>query len=289
MQRIIGTAAVILALTAVAGRADEAADKAAARKKTAEEAWALVGAGDFSTLETDHLLIYAPKDWEKRLKDVGALLEKHLTQAKGALGYDDKTDPLPAKVLVFIFAERDHFAAFVRRVEKRRLEADDSAAFAAEDDVLNVVVGPPRSKSDLGQEGQAGEGLASLLLARKAGLKTLLPGWLSEGFGRATYYHAAGGPRAGADRRDAGSWASKGSAKDIWNGAIDADKASALQGSLADYFAYGPGAGKFAGLLKGFAPEENVEKKTTEQALDSVDLKWERVDKGWKTWAISAK
>jgi hypothetical protein len=289
MRRTIGAAAVILALTAAVILADEAADKAAARKQAAEAAWATVGAGDFSTLETDHFLVYAPKDWEKRLKDLGAQLEKHLTQAQGALGYDDKKDALPAKVLVFLFADRDQFAAFIRRVEKKRLESDDSGAFAAEDDALHVVVGPPRIKSDLGQEGQAGEQLASLLLARKAGLKTLLPGWVSEGFGRATYYHAVGGPKTAADRREAGAWASKGSAKDIWNGAIDADKAAALQGSLADYFAYGPGAGKFAALLKGFAPEENIEKKTTEQALDAADLKPDRVEKSWKTWAISAK
>jgi hypothetical protein len=293
MRRYWGAAAAVLALSAAMCRADDPAekpaDKTAERKKTAEAAWAVVEAGDFSTLETDHLLIYAPKDWDKRLKALGPQLEKVLTQAKTALGYDDKTDPLPGKALVFLFAEREQFGAFIRRVQKRRLEADLSADYAAEDDALHVVAGPKRIMSDLGQEGQAAEQLASMLLARKAGLKTLLPGWLSEGFGRATFYHAVGGPSTGADRRVAGGWAAKGAAKDIWNGTIDAEKAAALQGSLADYFAYGPGASKFTALLKGFAPEENVEKKTTEQALEAADLKWDRVDKAWKSWAISAK
>src|ERR1700740_1033056 len=110
MRRIFGAEAV-LGLAAGLLRADDAADKTAARKKAAEEAWAAVGAGGFSTLETGHLLIFGPKDGNKRLKDVGAMLEKHYAQAKGALGYDDKTDPFPAKALVFLFDERDQFGA----------------------------------------------------------------------------------------------------------------------------------------------------------------------------------
>jgi len=281
----IGLAAVVLGLTAAGVRADEAADKAAERKMAAEAAWAAVGAGDFATLETDHVLIYVPKEWEKRLKDMGALLEKQYATAKTALGSDDKADPLPAKVTVFVLPDRDQFAAFVRRVEKRRLESDDSAIFDAADDALRVGVGPARSKGDLDPDGQAAEQLAALLLARKAGLKTALPGWLSDGFGRATFYHSVGGPRTAADRRAASTWAAKGSAKDIWNGSIDAEKAAALQGSLADYFAYGPGAGKFPELLKGFAPEENVLKKTTGQALEAAGWTADRVEKSWKAWA----
>ena len=289
MRRSIGVMVAVLALTAAGGRADEAVDKTAARKQAAEAAWAVVGAGDFRLEETDHVLIYTPKDWDKRPKDMGALLEKQYAAAKGALGYDDKTDPLPAKAVVFVFPERENFAAFVRRVEKRRLESDDSATFNAEDDALRVAVGPPRSKADLDPDGQAAAQLAALLLARKAGLRTVLPGWLPDGFGRATFYHAVGGPRAAADRRTASAWAARGSAKDVWNGAIDADKAAALQGSLADYFAYGPGAGKFSELLKGFQPEENVEKKTTEQALEAAGLTADRVEKSWRAWAVQAK
>ncbi len=116
MQRIIGAAAILI-LAAGMLRADDAANKTAARKKAAEAAWAEAGAGDFSHLETTHLLIYAPKDWEKRLKDLGKSLEKHFDQAVGALGFDEKAGPLPVKATVFVFADRVHFGAFVRRVE----------------------------------------------------------------------------------------------------------------------------------------------------------------------------
>lgn len=52
-------------VTIVPSRADEAEDKAkaqlAAQKKTAEANWALLEAGDFAHVETDHFLLYAPK------------------------------------------------------------------------------------------------------------------------------------------------------------------------------------------------------------------------------------
>jgi hypothetical protein len=287
MRRIIGAA--ILILTANIVQADDAAEKTAARKKTAEAAWAAAGAGEFSHLETAHLLIYAPKDWEKRLKDLGTLLEKHYDKAKGALEWDEKKDALPAKATVFIFADRDHFGAFVRRIEKRRLESDDTASYDASDDALHVAVGPPRSKTDVNQERQSGEQLAELLLARKAGIRTILPGWLVDGFGRATYYHAAAGGKTAADKQKAASWAAKVYAKDVWTGAVDAEKAPVLQASMADYLAYGPGASKFSGLLKGFAPEENMEKKTTEQALDSAGFTPEQLERAWRSWAHSGK
>jgi len=290
MRGIIGAAAILI-VTAGLVQADDAADKTAARKKTAETAWAAAEAGDFSHLETTHLLIYAPKDWEKRLKDLGTLLEKHYDKAVAALSSDGKKETLPVKATVFIFADRDHFGAFVRRVEKRRLESDDTASYDATDEALHVAlaVGPSQSKTDVNTEGQAGEQLAELLLARKAGVKTILPGWLVDGFGRATYYHAVGGPKTAADRQKAASWAAKGYAKDIWTGAVDVDKAPALQGSLADYLAYGRGASKFSAILSGFAPEENMEKKTTEQALEAAEIKPEQLEKAWKTWTRSAK
>ncbi len=152
-----------------------------------------------------------------------------------------------------------------------------------------MAVGAPRSKTDLPAEGQAGEQLAELLLARKAGTKTILPGWLVDGFGRATYYHAVGGPKTTAERQKASTSASKTYAKDVWTGAVDAEKAPALQASIADFLAYGPGASKFSALLKGFAPEENMEKKTTEQALDGSGYTPEQLERAWRTWARSAK
>jgi hypothetical protein len=280
---LLTTAGLVLA--AGLARADDAADKLAERKKQAEADWETVGAGAFSHVETDHLLIYAPKEWEKKLKDVGATLEKHFDTAKAALAFDAKTDPAPTKVLVFLFTEREHFGSFVRKVEKQRLEPAEAACFSAEDETLRVAAGPPRPKQDLDQEGQAGEQLASLLLSRKAGLKTPLPSWLTQGFGRATYHRAVGGPKTAADRGKAVEFAKGKGAREIWTGSVDLERAPALQGSLADYLAYGPGAAKFPAFVKGFQPEENVERKTTEQAFEAAGLMADKVDKGWRGWA----
>jgi hypothetical protein len=287
MRRIVGAAALLI-LTAGLVQGDDAADKTAARKKAAEAAWTAAEAGEFSHLETTHLLIYAPKDWQNRLKDLGTLLEKYYEKATAALSSPGKKETLPAKATVFIFADREHFGAFVRRVEKRRLEPDDTASYDATDEALHVAVGPSQSKTDLNTEGQAGEQLAELLLARKAGIKTILPGWLVDGFGRATSYHAVGGPKTAADRQRASSWAARGYVKDIWTGAVDGEKLPALQGSLADYLAYGRGASKFSALLTGFAPEDNMAKKTTEQALEAAEIKPEQLEKAWRSWTRSA-
>src|SRR5437879_6177748 len=96
--------------------ADETADKVAAQKKAAEENWAQLDAGESVHLETAHLLIYAPKSMEKKLKDLGATLEKHQEIARKALGYDEKTQPWPGKLTIYLFTEREVFTAFLRRV-----------------------------------------------------------------------------------------------------------------------------------------------------------------------------
>src|SRR6478672_72111 len=118
---------LLLAAFALAApaRADEAEEKAKAlvakQKKTAEANWALLEAGEFAHLETDHFLLYAPKATEMKLKEVGALLENGYKTGREALKFPEKTEPWKGKLTVYLFGERPQFTAFVRRVEKRRL------------------------------------------------------------------------------------------------------------------------------------------------------------------------
>src|SRR5262245_55880674 len=181
-----------------AAPADEA--KLAEQKKTAEGNWATVGAGDPAHVETAHLLIYAPKSFEKRLKDLGALLEKQHEQAHKALALD-KEEPLPGKVAVYLLPERTQFTAFVRRVEKRRLDPEDCGSHQLEGDSPHVAAGPPQEKTDPAVEAQAGEQIAQALLVKKAGRTVPLPNWLRTGFGRATAYRAAPRDRAVVEER----------------------------------------------------------------------------------------
>lgn len=270
------------------------ADKAGEEKKKAEANWDAVGGGAAALHETKHFLLCAPEAMSKRLKDVGELMEKHHDKAKEALQFEmkeeDKGEVLPGRVIVYLFGEREQFTAFVRRIEGRRLLPEETASFMAADDKLHIAVSPPRTRQGLPVEIQACEQVASLLLARRAGVRTPLPDWLVTGFGRATYYRVAPRDKAViADRALAAKLARKRSANDIWDANSNADEADTLQGSLADYLAYGPGARAFPKFVAGFVPEENVPSKTTAQAFMAAGLKPEVVAKGWKAWVATAR
>jgi hypothetical protein len=281
------TLATLLLLNGAAGaRADDEPDKVAEQKKAALERWGLLELGGAAHQETAHLLVYAPKDLEKRLKEIAALLEKHYETAAKPLQVDPKDNRWwPGKLTVYLFSEREQFTTFVRRVEKRRLESDEVGSYRAEGDQPHAAAGPPRTKQDPSLELQAGQQVAAAMLQRKAGAKVPLPYWLVAGFGRATNYRAAPGTYVTSERSHAARQVQAGrGVKDVWGGGLGEEDAGPLRASLADYLAYGPGAAKFPMLLTGFEPEEGQEKKTTEQALDAVGLKWDTLEKAWKAW-----
>lgn len=289
---------VLLAVFVAASpvRADEAADKAkahlAAQKKTAEANWALLGAGDFAHAETEHFLLYAPQSLEKKLKEAGALLESQYKTARELLKFPEKTEPWKGKATVYLFAERSQYTAFVRRVEKRRLDSGEVASHLAADDKLQVAASPSTNKWDWPVEAQAAAEVASLLLERRVGLDTILPDWLDSGFGRATYYRTV--PKDALTRNDRQLAArlvlqNKKTAKDVWTGPLEADEAGALGGALADFFAYGPAAMYFEKILEGFKPEETVPKKTIEQALDKTRINKDKIEPAWKSFVANPK
>lgn len=284
---------LVLVVVGAANAADEA-NSADERKKKAEASWESVAGAKAVLHESKHFVLVAPEALGKRLKDVGQLLEKHHDKAKEALKFEvkeeDKGEVLPAKVTVYLFAERDHFKAFVRRIEARRLLSEESSSFQANDDKLHIAVGPPSGRQGLPVEIQACEQAASLLLARRAGVRTPLPEWLVSGFGRATYYRVAPRDKAVlADRALAAKFARKRGAEDIWDGKVGGEEADTVQGSLVDFLAYGPGARAFPKLVAGFAPEENKDRKTWGQAFAAADLKPELVAQRWKRWALTAR
>ncbi len=283
--------AVGLAGTAMAADPASSADEL---KKRAEANWDTVGAGKPVLYETKHFLVCAPEAMAKRLKDVGELLEKHHDKAKEALQFErkeeNKGEVLPGKVTVYLFPEREQFTAFVRRIEGRRLLPEETGSYAAADAKLHVAASPPRSKQGWSVESQACEQAASLMLARRAGVRTILPEWLVAGFGRATYYRVAPRDRAVlSDRGQAAALSRKHSAADIWDGKVSADEADALQGSLVDFLAYGPASRAFPKFVAGFAPEERIEKKTAAQAFDTAGLKPDRIAASWKKWVPTAR
>jgi hypothetical protein len=274
---------VLLLSLAASSRADNEQDKKiAAQKKAAIEAWAAVDAGESAVAETKHLMIHAPKTMEKRLKIIGALLEKYHDQAIEAVRLKAK-EAYPGKITVYLFPQRDNLTAFARRVEKRRPTAGETGSFSAADDRLHAAAAPGTGKTAVPVEAVAGEQIASLLLMRRAGVRTAVADWLVHGFGRATSYRVV--PREKfvlEDRKLTRLLVRKRSASDIWNGTLETEEVDCLQGSLADMLAYGPGSGRFGKLLDGFKPGENILTKTTAQAMEEAGISADRVGKLWK-------
>jgi hypothetical protein len=291
MQSLTRALLVLPILLAVRpAHADEASEKLDAQKKAAQENWDGLEIGPASTMETAHLLVYAPKSYEKKHKEIGTSLERYFDQACKPLGYE-KGAPWPGKLAVYLLPEREDFTKFVRRVEKRRVEAEDAGSHWVEDDLPHAVAGPPRTRTDPSLEGQAGEQVATALMVKKAGARVPLPGWLLTGFGRATGYRIRPTDKAVLDeRKKTAALVRKGhKANEIWGTTLEADDAPLLEASLADFLSYGPGQSKFVALLDAFKPEENQEKKTTEQALEGIGLPVDRLNTRWREWAANPR
>jgi hypothetical protein len=278
-------------LSNVALQAQDGADKLAAQKKAARENWALFEAGEAASQETEHLLIVAPKAMERRLRELGVNLEKGYSLAAKAVQSKPNEVPWPGKLTVYLVAERDQFTTFVRRVEKRRLEEDETGSHLVEGELPHAIAGPARAKGDLSLGHEAVAQIGAALLQQKAGAKVPLPEWLAPGFGRATVWRAYPTDKnVIADRRlvKALIAGKKRTASDVWNGMLESEEAIVLRASLAEFMAFGPGAAKFPALLSGFKPAENQESRTIAQALESANLDPKAIEARWGTWALGS-
>jgi len=260
--------------------ADDSPDAVAVQKKQAEANWSQLDIGDYAHAETPHLLFYAPKNYAGRMKETGTQLEKAYGTAVKALQFKPNDEPWPGKLTVYLLADRDSFASFVRRIVKRRVDADETGAYRVDEDPPLVGAAPPRAMTDPRIEVQAAQQIAEALLARKAGKTAEAPEWLLTGFGRATAVRAGLRPP---DTPNAAKLAVAGrKAADVWGGNVPADEAGILRGSLVDYLAYGGGASRFPAFVAAFQPGENMTSVTTDQAFKAANIDPERVERGWR-------
>jgi hypothetical protein len=281
-MRTVTAMAVLMALAAAAWSADDERDKKVAeQKKQAEAAWKSLEAGDFAFVETKHLLVYGHKDSEKQLKARGATLESYHDKAVAATGLDVK-EGYPGKITVYLLGDKDQVTAFARRVEKRMPMRGESGSFKADDGMLHAAAGAGKGPV----EARAGEMVAAVILARKAGRGTVLPDWLLAGFGRATSYQVLPKEKFVLDdRRQVKALAKKKEASAVWDGNLEPEEVESMQGSVAEMLAYGPAKKYFLKVIAGFAPGENVATKTTPMALEEAGLTAEKFGKAWKNWA----
>jgi hypothetical protein len=272
-------------------QAQEAAEKLDAQKKAGRDNWALLDAGEAVIQETDHLLLLAPKATERRLKEIGANLEKSFSLAVKALQLNPKEDLWPGKLTVYLIPEREQFTAFVRRIEKRRLDGDESGSHFVDSEIPHAAGSPARTKNDPSLEHQAGIQVAAALMQKKAGAKVLLPEWLVFGFGRASVWRALPSDKGVANERRLLRGLISGkkrTAANVWNNMVEAEEAGVLRASLAEFLAFGPGAAKFPALVNGFKPGENQDSRTLEQALESSGLESKVIEARWGAWALGS-
>jgi hypothetical protein len=284
-------ALLVLLVFGIRALAEDPHDKVSAQEKAAQDTWAAINAGDSASLESDHLRILAPKTMERRLKEISGNLERSFTLAVRALQINAKEELWPGKLTVYLIPEREKYSTFIRRIEKRRLDEEESGSQFVDNEVPHAVAGPPRAKSDPSLESQAAIQVAAALLQKKAGPKVPLPEWLLAGFGRATVWRALPADKAVVSERrlaKASIAGKKRTPADVWNNMVETSEAGVLRASLMEFLAYGPGAAKFPALVVGFRPGENQESRTIEQALESAGLESKVIEARWGPWALGS-
>ncbi|NBO91496.1 MAG: hypothetical protein EBV06_04150 [Planctomycetia bacterium] len=263
---------------------DEKAKKIAARKAAIEMAWMGLDVGPLAMLETETLRLVAPKEMESKLKAIAVTVEKYRVKALSTLKIDEK-ESLPDKITVYLLPSSMNYPSFARMIEKRRPETGETGSFSAEDDKFHAAAAP--SKMGPPVEVTAGEMVASLLLMRKAGVRSPVPEWLVRGFGRATTYRLSPKDKlALADKKLIRTVVKKKNAADIWDGKLDLEESLPMNAALAEFFAYGPGAARFIRLVMAYKPTEENNAPTTAQAFDAIGVSGATIEKTFKTWVV---
>jgi hypothetical protein len=263
--------------------AKDASAAIAPRQQAAAQAhWKKALGGDPPpSAETSNLFLYGTVPGRK-LKEVGAGLEKQMAKARAALKLDKAT--WPGKLTVYLMPTRQQFVALVRGIERRNPEPEETGSLDLRRDEPHVIAGPPRSKLDPSIEDEAGQLIAGGLLSKKAG--AVLPEWVTEGFGRATVLLAGPLPSLLAEHRKARLIleSSKRRVHEVWEADLPAQEAGPLREALIEYLAYSGRFKRFDQFLGGFRVEENRPNPTTLAALKAANVDPNRLDTVWQNW-----
>jgi hypothetical protein len=293
-------AALVAALGAAAPSAIRAGDKSADRidaklladqKETALANWKRVFPKENPPhLETDHFLLYGAVEG-RTLKDLGATLEKARALAAKVLDLG-KEEPWQGKLAVYFAADRRTFAALVRNVEKRRPDMDEHGSARVKSDRPSVIASPGKEAHELSAEAEAAAHIAGALMRAKGGES--VPGWVVEGFARATAVRAGTPELLNAEHRRAFTVAVQGkrAAKEAWGSGLNAEAAAVVRGSLMEYLAYSGRltAKTFHAFLAGFRPPEDGQPaRDTDTALAAANISAANLTRFWHNWVRSLR
>lgn len=279
--------AVFCALTLVlVGFCQESAKKPEATRGQAEEVWKKLNAGPVHLYESKKVLLAVPKAMEGKAKDIAAALEKHQDLAMRQMGFTSDNPPWNGRIIVLILPEREHFAAFVRRVGKRTPLKEENSWNGNVDGIPHLAVGPVRTKDAPSPEAEAAMEMGGAVLRSKAGEKTPLPDWIPNGFGLAVHWRVLGSANKSVQtsrRKVALAAKNVKAVSDFWT-TLDASVAPVLQASLMEYIAFGPHSAKVESFVKAFSPDDNGNSKSPDQAMETAMIIPGQVLASWRSW-----
>lgn len=282
MQALMATLVML-----ACGVADQSPDPIVEKQKQAGASAVKAMAGSpMTNVETPSLLIWSSIP-EQKLKSLSALLEKQFTTAAAALQYEKGERPWPGKLTVYLIPDRQQFRSFVRQVEKRSPDDSEQSSQMLSGETPHVAVGPGRSASAASLEAQAGNEIATAVLATK--MKAVpLPEWVTAGFARTVTAHAANQSPNVRKKTARDLIRARVRPREAWGDVLSQEQRLALAGSIMDFLVFGGGV-KTTQFLGGFRPDDQKPTKTVEDALNAVDLTIDQFEAAFVKWLASAK
>ena len=270
----------------------EAMDAKVEAARVATEYARVAGLPAVSVGQSVHYTLGLPEKAQRFQAGVLAAMDRyHAAALKGVGGQAKKF--WPKRPVVLVFPERTQFASYMRRVEKRSFDATELASMVVTDDQPAIAMlwdnNRATAPGHASLEVQVGERVAAAVFLRMVGAKNPVPSWLPVAFGTATSFQVAIPTQRGyltEVRRNAQAFG-KGQKECPWDASLAGSRGQAAQASFAYWLAFGPRAGKMAGLAKQFVPEENQEKVEMAQAMKKAMLEDSDLQALWQGWVAT--
>jgi hypothetical protein len=284
---------LLLALPVLAVAQDDPVKK---QKDAAADNLKLANLDKVVSAETDAILLYTTQP-EAKAKALAAAAQKSYDAAVKVLKVEDKAKLWPGKLTAVVLPTRTNYNSFVRLVLKDRPEAVESHRVNSLTDAPFVLIGvePGTTPTDASLADELGQAVAAVTLARKVGTRTtatVLPYWLTEGFGTVVVARAEGNAakltalkakqRATFGKKTVGSF----KVGNVW-GTDKVKDQDVLAASFVEFLLFGPDA-KFDKFVNAFKPGENANGPVpTSTALAALEWTDEAaLDNLWKGWVV---
>jgi hypothetical protein len=220
---------------------------------------------------------------------IGDELEVAYAKACKSLKIDKDPGPWPGKLSILLVPDARKYAQMIRVSQRRRADEEETSSHSIDSTVPQVVVCPSKGPGELNVGATCCVQMGALLIDYKAKGRT--PGWLSEGFGRATALQVIGSTALAVERRKAAIYitTNKRTANDVFTSNLKAEELLTLRGSLVEYLAYSGRTEKFLPLIDGFADDGKGNPGNLTSALKNANTTTDELTKNWTNYAKAFK